>query len=103
MAKASFYADAFENRPMAGGGHFHQKAVSAASLQYPLGTKLILTSLKTSQSVTVVVTDRGPWTKRYQLDLSKAAFKALGLDLRAGWGWVTVQVVSPENFPEEMP
>lgn len=101
--KASFYADAFENRHMAGGGLFHQTAISCASLQYPLGTTLKLTSLKTSLSVTVVVTDRGPWTKRYQLDLSKAAFKALGLDQKAGWGWVTVQVVSPENFPEETP
>lgn len=91
---------------MAGGGLFHQKVISCASLQYPLGTILKLTSLKTSRSVIVTVTDRGPWTKRYQLDLSKAAFTALGLELRAGWGWVTVQVVNvvpPENFTQEVP
>ena len=86
---------------MAGGGKFHQKIITAASLQYPLGTTLKLTSVKTNRSVIVTVTDRGPWTKRYQLDLSKAAFTALGIDLRAGWCWVTVQVVPPENFTEE--
>lgn len=99
--KASFYADAFENKPMAGGGKFHQKTITAASLQYPLGTTLRLTSTKTNLSVIVTVTDRGPWTKKYQLDLSKAAFTALGLDLRAGWGWVTVEVLTPKNFQQE--
>lgn len=101
QVKASFYADGFEGRPMAGGGRFRQSIPSCASLQYPLGTQLRLTSVKTGRSVILTVTDRGPWTKLYQLDLSKAAFTALGLDLRAGWGWVTVQVQNHENFPEE--
>lgn len=80
---------------MAGGGKFHQARITAASRQYPLGTILRVRSVSSGNSILVPVTDRGPWGTRYQLDLSKAAFRALGIDLRAGWGWVTVSKAPP--------
>jgi rare lipoprotein A len=88
--KASFYADAFEGRPMAAGGKFHQRVQTAASRQFPLGTTVHVVSTKTGKSIDVLVTDKGPWCKKFSLDLSKAAFRALGLSPAAGWGWVTV-------------
>jgi rare lipoprotein A len=62
----------------------------AASLQFPLGTLVRVRSISTRKEIVVRVTDRGPWTKRFGLDLSKAAFQQLGIKSEAGWGWVTV-------------
>ena len=77
---------------MANGQKFEQCRVTAASLKYPLGTLVRVHSVLTGKEILVTITDRGPWNHKYSLDLSKAAFQALGLDLRAGWGWVTVEV-----------
>jgi rare lipoprotein A len=90
LARASFYANKFENRPMAGGGRFHQSVPTAASLRFPLGTLVRVHSISTGRDIVVRVTDRGPWTKRFGLDLSRAAFTQLGLKQEAGWGWVLV-------------
>ena len=89
--KASFYAPSFEGRLMANGHRFHSDVISAASLRFPVGTRVKVTSVKTGMSVFVTITDRGPWHTRFALDLSPAAFKALGLSMRRGWGWVTVE------------
>lgn len=77
---------------MANGQLFHQTALTVASLDYPLGTVLRLTAPRTGRSVLVTVTDRGPWGTRYRLDLSKAAFQALGFKLSEGWGWVDAEI-----------
>lgn len=82
---------------MAGGGKFHQSVPTAASRKFPLGTMVRVVSIKTGKSITVKVTDRGPWGRKFQIDLSKAAFRALGMDPAAGWGWVTVSN-STEKF-----
>ena len=89
--RASFYASAFENRKMANGAAFHQDRITAASRSYPLGSILRVESVQTGKSVLVTVTDRGPWCKKFSLDLSKAAFRELGLNAQAGWGWVTIE------------
>jgi rare lipoprotein A len=94
--RASYYADGFEGRPMSGGGKFHQDVPRAASLLFPLGTMVRVRSIKTGKEIVVKITDRGPWGKKFSLDLSKAAFQALGLDLRAGCGWVTVERVKDD-------
>lgn len=90
LVRASFYADGFDGRRMANGKTFRQGKITAASLTYPLGTFVTVTSLKTGRSINVEITDRGPWHTRFKLDLSKAAFRALGHETRAGWVWVTV-------------
>jgi rare lipoprotein A len=89
--RASFYADKFEGRLMSNGHRYHAKVLSAASLQFPVGTKVVVTNVRNKQSITLTITDRGPWHTRFKLDLSKAAFDALGLVERRGWGWVTVE------------
>lgn len=90
LVRASFYADKFENRPMAGGGRFHQSVATAASLQFPLGTMVRVHSIRTGKEIVVRIMDRGPWTKRFGLDLSKAAFQQLGIKQEAGWTWVII-------------
>jgi rare lipoprotein A len=76
---------------MANGQRFHQKLYLAASRDFPLGSVVSVRSVRTGRSVLVTITDRGPWTKRFQLDLSKSAFQALGLKLSNGWAWVNVE------------
>lgn len=76
---------------MANGQRFHQKLYLAASLDFPLGTVVRVTEPRTGRSVLVTIADRGPWGTRFKLDLSKAAFQALGLKLSEGWGWVTLK------------
>lgn len=95
VIRASFYADKFEGRKTASGQVFHQKALSAASRDFPLGTILRVYCPATDASIDVEVTDRGPWGKKFKLDLSKAAFEALGVSTRRGFAWVTVSKAPP--------
>lgn len=90
---ASYYANKFEGHKTASGSVFHQLHLTAASLQYPLGTLIRIYCPETEASIIVEVTDRGPWGTRYKLDLSKAAFEALGIPLTKGWAWVIVEKV----------
>lgn len=83
---------------MADGQRFHQHLVTAASRSYPLGSLIRVTVTDTGRTLDVRVTDRGPWNPRYKLDLSRAAWKALGLNPAHGWAWVSVTRISPEIF-----
>lgn len=89
--RASYYAPKFEGKFMANGQRYHSNVISAASLAFPLGTHIQVVNLKTGKAVQMVVTDRGPWHTRFNLDLSLAAFEALGFRPEQGWGWVTVE------------
>lgn len=88
--RASYYASKFEGSLMADGKPFRNEVPSAASLMFPLGSLVRVTCRQTGKSIVVPVTDRGPWNKKFGIDLSRAAFKELGVDLRRGWAWVSV-------------
>ena len=62
----------------------------AASRDYPKGTKVIVTRLKTDKKIIVTINDYGPeeWTGRL-IDLDKAAFEKIG-SLYAGLIYVSV-------------
>ncbi len=104
--KASFYAAKFEGRKMANGKVFHQRVITAASLVYPLNSLIHVTNLETGRAWVLRITDRGPYSKKYSLDLSVAAAKALGITTRAGWGWVEITrdeiPTEPDNSLEGM-
>jgi rare lipoprotein A len=53
--------------------------MTAASLHLPLGTMVTVTNRANGRKATVRVNDRGPYTKRFLIDLSPAAAAALGL------------------------
>lgn len=66
---------------MANGKPFVPSALTCASWEYPIGTRLRVTNVATGESVSVIVTDRGP-SKRLVaqgriIDLSEAAFRAI--------------------------
>jgi rare lipoprotein A (peptidoglycan hydrolase) len=87
--KATFYASKFEDRVMANGRKYRSMEYAVSCNLYPLGT---LVGIKAGDyEIVARVTDR----KRAgsTIDLSVAAYRALGLDEAAGWGWVTIDLV----------
>lgn len=75
---ASFYHDKFNGRTTASGDIFSNKKMTAANRTLAFGTMLKVTNLRTGKSVVVEVNDRGPFHSSRALDLSKAAFDAIG-------------------------
>jgi rare lipoprotein A len=74
--KASWYGVAHQGKTMANGRPFNRHAMTAASWNYPLGTKVRVTA--GSKSIVVTITDRGPAKRlRRVIDLSEAAFAKL--------------------------
>src|SRR5262249_59986540 len=67
-------------RTTSSGQRFDPHGMTAAHRTLPFGTRLTVTNPKTGKSIIVVVNDRGPYTRRLDIDLSIAAAKAIGLD-----------------------
>jgi rare lipoprotein A len=74
---ASWYGIHEQGHKMANGKPFDRFAFTAASKTLPLGTNILVTNLKTKQTVIVEITDRGPWVKGRILDLSEKASKQI--------------------------
>lgn len=66
--------------------------MTAAHRTLPMGTVVRVTNLTTSQSVTVKITDRGPFVHGRLIDLSLAAAKETGI-YRMGLAKVRVEVL----------
>ncbi len=76
---ASFYADKFVGRKTANGEIYSHEGATAAHKRLPFGTVLKVTNLKNNKSVIVKVNDRGPHSRRFIIDLTKGAAKALDI------------------------
>jgi rare lipoprotein A len=77
--EASWYGPGFHGKETASGDTFDQNKMTAAHRTLPLGTKAKVTNPETGKSVTVTITDRGPYIKGRDIDLSHAAAKKLGI------------------------
>ncbi len=73
-AEVSYYHDKFNGRPTASGEIFSNQKLTAAHKKLPFGTLVRLTNLENNKSVEVKINDRGPFTHRRELDISKKAF-----------------------------
>jgi rare lipoprotein A len=91
---ASWYGPPYHNRQGANGEVYDQNAMTAAHRTLPMGTVVRVTNLTTSQSVTVKITDRGPFVHGRLIDLSLAAAKETGI-YRMGLAKVRVEVLQP--------
>lgn len=100
---SSFYGRGFDGRSTASGVRFDRMALTAAHRTLPFGTRLRLTNPRTQVSVTVKITDRGPYTQfagiRYfedprDLDVSEGAARKLGFE-RDGVTTLTVELLPP--------
>ncbi|AKI27392.1 hypothetical protein [Moraxella phage Mcat8] len=75
---ATYYSDKFHGRKTANGERYNQNALTCASNQYKLGTRLKVTNKANGKSVVCRVNDRGGFGKYgTTLDLSKGAFKKI--------------------------
>ena len=75
--RASYYADYFDGKTAASGQVFYQDEYTAAHLTLPFNSMVKVVNLANNKSVVVRITDRGPYDKRFVLDLSKAAFETI--------------------------
>lgn len=87
---ASFYADMFFGRKMADGKPMDPHGDNAASRTLPLGTKALVTNLKTGESALVTIQDRGPYVKGRIIDLSPRTARLIGITPRMGLAEVEV-------------
>ena len=90
---ASFYHDKFHGRKMANGIPYHRDSFTCAHRRYPLGTWLRVSNPKNGKAVIVQVTDRGPYSRRFTIDLSRAAARHLGI-IQLGHAPVEITQVS---------
>lgn len=73
---ASYYDKNYKGRT-ASGETYDSSKFTAAHRTLPFGTRLAVTDPRSHRVVTVVVNDRGPFTKGRVLDLSYSAAQAL--------------------------
>lgn len=92
-AGASYYHDKFNGRKTASGAKFSNKDYTAAHKKLPFGTKLKVTNVANGKSVIVTVTDRGPFKKSRELDLTKRAFMEITDNKNHGVIYVNIQVL----------
>ena len=78
-AHASFYGvgDGFHGLRAADGSRFNAHGLTTAHRSLPFGTRLRVTNPANNRSVTVTVTDRGPFIAGRSLDLSYGAFSRI--------------------------
>ena len=89
--KASWYGNTYRGKIMANGEPFDPDAMTCASNDYPLGTRLRVTYMGTVIHVTV--TDRGPRKDLCRmLDLSREAFRCLAHP-KVGVIWVEAEAL----------
>jgi rare lipoprotein A len=95
-ARASYYAEKFNGRRTASGKIFNMNKLSVAHKKLPFGTMLKVTNTNNNKSVIVEVTDRGPFVKSREIDLSKKAF--MDIADNKGSGLMTVKIEITNNL-----
>jgi rare lipoprotein A len=91
---ASYYANKFNGKRTASGKKFDNNKYSAAHRKFPFGTLLRITNEGNGKSVIVEVTDRGPFSRGREIDLSKKAFMEIASDKNSGGIIVKIEEVN---------
>jgi peptidoglycan lytic transglycosylase len=81
---ATYYAS---GRRTASGQALSSGEMTAAHRTLPFGSRVTVTNPRNGSSVTVVIKDRGPFTRGVALDLSSGAARAIGMH---GTQWVCI-------------
>ena len=93
-AHASYYADKFTGKRTSSGSRFDNNKYTAAHKKLPFGTIVKVTNEKNGKSVIVEITDRGPFIKSREIDLSKRAFMDIATNKGSGGMLVTIEVLT---------
>lgn len=92
-AHASYYADKFHGRKTASGKKYDKNKYSAAHKKLPFGTIIKVTNEANGKSVLVEVTDRGPFVRSREIDLSRKAFMEIANNKSSGKMNVTLEIL----------
>ncbi|MDD3580427.1 MAG: septal ring lytic transglycosylase RlpA family protein [Desulfobacca sp.] len=95
---ASWYGSQHHGQLMANGQPFNMFADTVAHRSLPLGTEVRLTNPRNNREITATVTDRGPYIKGRDLDVSYGIARRLGI-VRAGVAPLKMQKISNLNLP----
>ncbi|MDM1487739.1 septal ring lytic transglycosylase RlpA family protein [Acinetobacter towneri] len=95
--QASYYHDKFTGRKTASGAVFNNKEYTAAHKTLPFGTKVKVTNLKNKRFVILTITDRGPFVKGRNIDMTKKAFSDLTDNVGRGVLDVKIEKFVGEN------
>jgi rare lipoprotein A len=93
VGMASWYGPGFHGHRNAEGGIYHQDDLTAASVAFPLGSRVMVTNLDNGRSVEVRITDRGPFKKGRKIDLSHKAAQMIGM-IDQGTARVRIALIS---------
>ncbi|MNJ97557.1 RlpA-like protein precursor [compost metagenome] len=88
----TYYAKKFEGRKTTSGERYRSAKFTAAHRTLPFGTIITVKNIRTGKTVDVRVNDRGPFSKKFSLDISKAAAKEIGI-YRLGYAKVEISYV----------
>lgn len=88
----TYYAKKFEGRKTTSGERYRAAKLTAAHRKLPFGTIVKVRNLRNDKVVVVRINDRGPFSKKFELDLSQSAAKALGI-YRLGYAKVEISYV----------
>jgi rare lipoprotein A len=78
---ATYYGS---GRRTASGQIFDASGLTAAHRTLPFGSRVTVMNPETGRSATVVINDRGPFTRGVTLDLTRGAARAIGMN-RTQW------------------
>lgn len=89
---ASFYHDKYHGRLAANGKIFSQDSLTCAHRTLPFGTIVEVTNTTNNKSIILEVTDRGPFIKGREIDLSRRAAEELNF-IDKGLEKVTIKIL----------
>jgi rare lipoprotein A len=92
-AHASYYADKFHGRRTASGRLYNKTKLTAAHKSLPFGTIVRVTNEANGKSVVVEITDRGPFVRGREIDLSRKAFYTIASSSGMGYIKVTLEIL----------
>ena len=95
-AHASYYHNKFNGRRTASGKRFDNNGYTAAHKKLPFGTMVKVTNEANGKWVIVEITDRGPFSKAREIDLSRRAFMDIVSNKKSGMVIVTLEVIEPK-------
>ena len=98
--KASYYGKGFHGRKSASGKIYDMYKYTCAHKSLPFGTMLKVTNKKNGKTVTVEVTDRGPYVKGRIIDLSVAAAKDLDM-MKSGVVDIEAEIIKKDEVTDK--
>ena len=90
---ACIYSKSLCGGMVATGGRLDCEKFTAAHRTFKFGTQVRVTNLDNDKSVIVTINDRGPYSKKYIIDMTPSAAKKIGLTHANGRVHVKIEKV----------